>query len=339
MPPDSLENAMDRRRLLKLTSVALAGAAGLPAIAGAQANRGSPGLWGVWDSAFARARFVSLSHVLTPDTPVWSGFPPTTKFQPGTGRLDDKSPYAPFTYEKTGLETTAYAFATDQFGTQLDPPAHWHQCFPAIDELPATLALRKLAVISIVDKVKADANYHLTAADVRAWERTNGTIPAGCVVMVRSDWSKRWPDAAQIQPADHKFPGSTLEALKLLHLERKILLHGHEPLDTDSTQTLVAEDWLMNNGYMQAEGVTNLDQVPSTGALIAIGFPRLKGGTGGFASFTAICPPGWTHGARPGEVAEAPLPYNEKRLVWNEAKGVRERSAACDKPKGKQSFN
>ena len=94
---------MDRRRLLKLTSVALAGAAGLPAIAGAQANRGSPGLWGVWDSAFARARFVSLSHVLTPDTPVWSGFPPTTKFQPGTGRLDDKSPYAPFTYEKTGL--------------------------------------------------------------------------------------------------------------------------------------------------------------------------------------------------------------------------------------------
>jgi len=88
---------MDRRRLLKLTSIAFAGAAGLPAVADAQPKRGSPGLWGVWDSAFARARFVSLSHVLTPDTPVWSGFPPTTKFQPGTGRLDDKSPYAAFT--------------------------------------------------------------------------------------------------------------------------------------------------------------------------------------------------------------------------------------------------
>ncbi|TMH55507.1 MAG: cyclase family protein, partial [Betaproteobacteria bacterium] len=265
--------------------------------------------------------------------------PTTTKFQQGTGRLDEKSPYAPFTYEKTGLETTAYTFATDQFGTQLDPPAHWHQCFPAIDELPATLALRKLAVISIADKVKADANYHLTAADVRAWERTNGMIPAGSVVMVRSDWSKRWPDASRIQPADGRFPGSTIEAIKLLHLERKILLHGHEPLDADSTPTLVVEDWLMNNGYMQAEGVTNLDQVPATGALIAIGFPRLKGGTGGYASFTAICPPDWTHGARPREVAEAPLPYNDKRLVWNETKGLRERTAPCDKPKGKQSFN
>jgi kynurenine formamidase len=329
---------MDRRRMLKLTSIAFAGAAALPA-ADAQTRRAAPGLWAVWDSAFAHARFVSLSHVLTPDTPVWSGFPLTTKFQQGTGRLDDKSPYAVFTYEKTGLETSAYTFATDQFGTQLDPPAHWHPCFPAIDELPATLALRKLVVISIVDKVQADANYHLTPDDVRAWERAHGIVPAGSVVMVRSDWSKRWPDAARIQPADHKFPGVTLDALKLLHLERQILLHGHEPLDADSTPTLVAEDWLMNNGYMQAEGVANLDQVPATGALIAIGFPRLKGGTGGFASFTAICPAAWRDGVRPGDVPEAPLPYSDKRLVWNEAKGLRERTAACDKPKGKQSFN
>lgn len=330
---------MDRRRMLKLTSIAFAGTGALPIAAEARTRRAAPDLWGVWDSAFARARFVSLSHVLTPDTPVWSGFPHTTKFEQGTGRLDDKSPYAAFTYDKTGLETSAYTFPTDQFGTQLDPPAHWHPCFPAIDELPATLALRKLVVISVVDKVQADANYHLTADDVRAFERTNGTVPAGSVVMVRSDWSRRWPDASRIQPADHKFPGVTLDALKLLHLERHILLHGHEPLDADSTPTLVAEDWLMNHGYMQAEGVANLDQVPATGALIAIGFPRLKGGTGGFASFTAICPADWRTGTRPGEVAEAPLPYSDKRLVWNDAKGLRERTAACDKPKGKQSFN
>jgi kynurenine formamidase len=182
-------------------------------------------------------------------------------------------------------------------------------------------------------------NYQLTAADVRAWERRHGRVPEGAVVMVRSDWHKRWPDAKRFQPADGRFPGVSLQALKFLHLERQILLHGHEPLDTDSTPTLASEDWLMANGYMQAEGVAHLDQVPETGALVAIGFPRLKGGTGGFASFTAICPPEWSHGTRPGEVPEAPLPFNEKRLVWNEAKGLRERTAACDKPKGKQSFN
>jgi kynurenine formamidase len=240
---------MDRRSFIKLTSVAVGGVA-LPIVAVdgvAQPTRGGPKsplpaaakLWHVWDRVFARARYVSLSHVLTPDAPLWKGFPPGTKFERGSGRLDDNSPYTPFTYEASGLETTAYTFTADQFGTQLDPPAHWHQCFPAIDELPATLALRKLAVISIADKVQADPNYHLTAADVLEWEDTNGTIPEGSVVMVRSDWYKRWPDLVLFQPADGRFPGVSLDALKLLHLERKILLHGHEPIDTDSTPTLI----------------------------------------------------------------------------------------------------
>lgn len=332
---------MDRRSLLRLTSIAAAGAVAslaLPRTAPAQTPRAA-GLWGVWDSAFAKARFVSLSHVMTQDAPVWKGFPPSTKFSRGTGRLDDKSAYEPFTYEKTGLETSSYLLATDQFGTQLDPPAHWHQCFAAIDELPATLALRKLVVISIAPQVARDVNYHLTAADVRAWESKHGRVPAGSVVMVRSDWYKRWPDSDRFQPADGKFPGVALDALKFLHLERNILLHGHEALDTDSTPTLIGEDWLMNNGYMQAEAVANLDQVPEAGALVAIGFPRFKGGTGSLASFTAICPADWTQGARPGDVPEAPLAYNDKRLVWDESKGRRERTAPCDKPKGKMSFN
>jgi kynurenine formamidase len=329
---------MNRRAFLKLTSVAGGGAV-LPALGCARrAVPDAVGLWRAWDATFKRARYVSLSHVLTPDMPLWKGFPPGTRFAPGAGRLDDTSPYAPFTYDAQGVETTSYVFMADQLGTQLDPPAHWHQCFPAIDELPPTLALRKLAVISIADKVQADVNYHLTPDDVRAWERANGTIPEGSVVMVRSDWYKRWPDAARFQPADRRFPGVSLDALKLLHLERRILLHGHEPIDTDSTPTLIGEDWLMNNGYLQAEGVANLDQVPATGALVAIGFPRLKGGTGGLASFTAICPENWTQGLRPGEAADSPLPIDEKRLVWTE-RGVRERTAPCDKPKGKLSFN
>ena len=34
------------------------------------------------------------------------------------------------------------------------------------------------------------------------------------------------------------FTGVNRDALKFLHLERKILFHGHEPLDTDTTPTL-----------------------------------------------------------------------------------------------------
>ncbi len=52
-----------------------------------------------------------------------------------------------------------------------------------------------------------------------------------------------------------------------------------------------------------------------------------------------IGPADWTQGVRPGETAEASLPYCDKRLVRNEARGNRERTAPCDKPKGKLSFN
>ncbi|MBK8358953.1 MAG: cyclase family protein [Comamonadaceae bacterium] len=153
----------------------------------------------------ARARFVSLSHVLEPDSPVWCRFP-RPPVSPRHRPAGMRAPYAPFTSEKTGLRPRGHTFATDQFGTQLDPPAHWHPCFPSIDELPPTLALRKLAVISIAEQVKTDVNHQLTVADVRAWERRHGRIPAGAVVMVRSDWHRRWPDAKRFQPADGKFP-------------------------------------------------------------------------------------------------------------------------------------
>ena len=63
-----------------------------------------------------------------------------------------------------GYEATRYELATDQFGTQLDPPAHWAPEYPGIDELPATFAVRPLAVISIVPQLANDPGYRLQVA-------------------------------------------------------------------------------------------------------------------------------------------------------------------------------
>ena len=100
-----------------------------------------------------------------------------------------------------------------------------------------------------------------------------------------------------------QFPGVSLDALKFLHQQRKILFHGHEPLDTDSHPNLEGEYWLMHNGYTQAEGVANLDQVPEKGCLVAIGYPKFQGGTGGYARYIAICPPDWKYGVTIAEGA------------------------------------
>jgi kynurenine formamidase len=288
----------------------------------AAAPEASPGLWRVYDQSLRNARYIDLTHGITPDIPVWKGFGPG-KF---SGSLDPKTGKR-YTYAKDGFEATAYRLATDQFGTQLDPPAHWAPEYPGIDELPPTYAVRPLVVVSIASQVKSNPKYALTVADVRAFEQQHGQIPAGSVVMVRSDWSKKWtenPAKAKALAADPNFPGVTLDALKFLHLQRHILFHGHEPLDTDTTPTLEGEHWLMHHGFTQAEGVANLAGVPETGCLLNIGYPKFKGGLGGYARFVAVCPRTTTRGFRISG-ADAPLAKRTKKLHWNAKLGYRVR--------------
>jgi kynurenine formamidase len=278
----------------------------------------APGLWQIYEQSLKSAKYIDLTHALTPLIPVWKGFA-HAKFMPAVNPETGQ----PYTYKKDGFEATHYDLPTDQYGTQLDPPAHWAPEYPAIDELPATYAVRPLVVISIVDQVVKDPGYQLQKSDIDRWERRNGTIPAGSVVMVRSDWSKKWPDPALA--SEKVFPGVSLEALKFLHEERHILFHGHEPLDTDTTPDLEGEAWLMHHGYTQAEGVANLDRVPEKGCLVTIGYPKFAGGLGGYARYIAICPADWKYGVSVGEVPEAPLPKSDKILHWDSTQGIRVR--------------
>lgn len=304
-------------RVAAAVGVAL-GAASAPALAD------GTGLWSVYDTALKGAKYIDLSHVITPTIPVWPGFGDSTFSQAKAGQeLEGFAAKGDtFTYDKHGFEATAYVLLTDQLGTQLDPPAHWAPEYPGIDEIPATYTIRPLVVIPMQDKVAADFGYALQVSDIEAFEAEHGRIPKGSVVFVRSDWSKGWPDKAFAAKAP--FPGVGLDALKFLHEERHILFHGHEPLDTDATPTLEGEYWLMHNGYAQAEGVANLDQVAPTGCLVAIGFPKFQGGVGGYARYVAICPPDWPHGVTISD-ADAPLPKSDKPLRWDAAAGMRVR--------------
>jgi kynurenine formamidase len=303
----------------KLAAAFLTGVASV-LLVGATVRRvpqAKPSLWEAYDQSLRRAKYVDLTHTITPTIPIWPGFGSPT-FGPTVNPTTGK----PYTYKDDGFEATRYLLPTDQLGTQLDPPAHWDPNYPTIDELPATFAVRPLVVISITGQLKRAPGYHLQVGDITAFEKAHGRIPEGSVVFVRSDWSKSWsvPGIAERRP----FPGVSLAALRFLHEQRRILMHGHEPLDTDTTATLEGESWLMHNGYTQAEGVTNLDQVPETGALVAIGYPKFEGGVGGYARFIAICPPEWRYGVSVGEVPEAPMARNPKGLHW--ANGVRTRS-------------
>jgi len=96
-------------------------------------------LWDLYESKLKQAKYVDLTHTITPSIPVWSGFG-QSKFTPAINPKTNQ----PYMFAKDGFEATRYELATDQLGTQLDPPGHWAPEYPAIDEIPATFAVRPL---------------------------------------------------------------------------------------------------------------------------------------------------------------------------------------------------
>ena len=256
------------------------------------------------------AKYIDLTHTVRPGMPLWGAFK-----QPKFGAAVAASPMdgfiesgQEFTYANHGFVAGSYSVATDQIGTQLDAPAHWNEWGSTLSDLPATVALRPLIVIDITAKVAKDAGYHATVEDILDWEAAHGQIPPGSAVFFRSGWALRWSEYAASGTMPDKFPGVALETLKFLHLNRSILVHGHEPLDTDMTPSLEGEAWLMHHDYLQVEGAANLHLVPPSGCLVSIGFAKLAGAAGGMARLVAICPPDAPFGTTIEQAPGAPLP-------------------------------
>ena len=151
MPSDKRQS----RLVASLAVIAVICAVLLPCKSGAADDNS---LWGVYEQALKGAKYVDLTHTITPNIPVWAGFADST-FAPAKAGADIEG-FAKtgevYTYAKHGFEATEYTLRTDQLGTQLNPPAHWAPEYPAIDELPATYAIRPLVVISIVEQLKTN---------------------------------------------------------------------------------------------------------------------------------------------------------------------------------------
>ncbi|HEY3191006.1 MAG TPA: hypothetical protein VGJ70_26170, partial [Solirubrobacteraceae bacterium] len=65
-------------------------------------DRGGGSLWSVYQSTLRRARYIDLTHTVTPHSPVWKGFGPS-RFKPAVNP-DTGQPYR---YAADGFEATA----------------------------------------------------------------------------------------------------------------------------------------------------------------------------------------------------------------------------------------
>jgi kynurenine formamidase len=245
---------------------------------------GAPSLNDVYATLTSK-RFVDLTHAFGPTTPHWKGF----------GEETVKTLY---TIKKDGFIVQQFTHV-GQWGTHVDPPAHFHEGLRTVDQIPPKEMLLPLVVIDVHEKVAANPDYTLTLEDVHAWEAKHGRIPEHAFVAMRTDWSKRWPNQDAMQNRDAAgvahYPGWSKPVLKLLYEDRKITASGHETTDTDPGVATTKEDYSLESyilglNHYQIEMLANLDQVPEAGALLMVSWPKPEGGTGFPARVIAIAP-------------------------------------------------
>jgi len=189
--------------------------------------------------------------------------------------------------------------AAEHGGTHMDAPVHFARGGATADQVPVTAGIGPLVRVDVSAQAARDADYRLTRADLEAWEKANGRIPKGAIVVMYSGWGSRWPDAKRYlgtdvagDVANLHFPSFSQEAAEFLVRERDINGIG---VDTASIDYGPSTDFIVHRvingaGKPGFENLAHLDRVPAKGAtLIALPMP-IAGGSGGPLRAVAVLP-------------------------------------------------
>ena len=218
-------------------------------------------------------------------------------------------PTSPTVFEKEELDYgmteggwfySSYSVCTPEHGgTHLDAPMHFAPGGISTEKIPLENLVAPAVVIDVSEQAATDRNYRLTASDVRDFEAKHGEIAEGAIVLMRTDWSRHWPDAIAYlgddTPGDAsnlQFPGFGAEATRILAEQRKVALLG---VDTASVDYGKSQDFIVHRigsaqGVANLENLTNLNQLPATGALVLALPMKIEGGSGGPARVVALVP-------------------------------------------------
>ena len=231
----------------------------------------------------AGKEMVDLTHTFGSNTPVWAGFGQATMTAAA-----DPATHQPYTIEKDGFRTTFYSMV-GQYGTHVDPPAHFDPNGVTMDKIPLKEMILPLVVLDETPLLASDPNHAFSVDDLKAWEKEHGQVPAGSFAALRTDMYKDW-DTNPERFKRHPFPAWSLDAIKFLYEQRGVVATGHEALDTDITDAMDSETYILRHGHYQIEVMANLDKVPATGAVIVVTWPKVENGFGFPARAFAILP-------------------------------------------------
>ena len=233
---------------------------------------------------------VDLSHAYDAQTIFW----PTSE---------------PFRLEKVaeGFTDAGYFYAANSFftsehgGTHLDAPIHFAQGRQSVEQIPVDRFVGEAVVIDVTEASARDADYEVTVEDIERSEREDGAIPAGAIVLIRTGFSERWPDAekylgtAERSPeavSQLHFPGLHPDTAAWLAANRAIKAVGIDTASIDRGQSTLFEAHraLFERDVPAFENLTSLDRLPTRGATVIALPMKSAGGSGAPLRAIAILP-------------------------------------------------
>ena len=239
---------------------------------------------------FPAGEVVDLSHVYDSSTIFW----PTSD----TFRLEKVT---------EGMTPGGYYYAANNFftsehgGTHIDSPIHFAKGKQTVDQLPLARLIGPAVVIDVTDRADRDADYQVTAADIQQVEARDGEIPADAIVLIRTGFSRRWPDAVRYLGTAERgpeavaklhFPGLHPDAARWLVENRQFKAIGIDTASIDYGQSTQYESHrtLSERDIPVFENLAALDRMPLRGATIVALPMKIGGGSGAPLRAIAVLP-------------------------------------------------
>lgn len=196
--------------------------------------------------------------------------------------------------EKDGYFTRSF-WMLEHYGTHLDAPVHFPPGKITVDQIPVPQLFGPAAVLDVRAEGAREVNYQLPAERIFDWEKRWGKIPEGAIVLLRTGWAARWPNAQQYCNLDAQgrmhFPGFSVEAVKLL-IERKVSGIGCDTMSVDygASKDFAVHRVALGAGLYHLENLADLSALPESGAFLVVAPIKLEGGSGGPVRVFALLP-------------------------------------------------